>query len=389
MAYANTASGTVAGQTISGVKATGTSTGSIDVTLTQTSTAASLTKGDFTPSGNITGSAIAGGSIEVTVKDAASATAVTDLTYESYTPAGTIAAKATGGTSSVIATATFQADAAGTAITGTVSKPDVTITAGTEKTFATGLTGGSVASFTEGEFTPATIKSGFYTAGSDASLSAGTQASLTNQTTAKFVKKAHSFTVGTGEEAETLIISDVDITDTTYYTDAVTDRGTFTANELQTLTGGKATVIDTTKFDGGSKAADTFTANTLQDVSTDKVHDTPTAALAEAPTFTGDKFRVATTTDTVLKDVEFTGTAADVKLTGAKYLKQEINTATFSGTAATLGFEGTKAEGILVNGVNYDKATVNEATFTGAALELNVGDISVESKSVTVSPDAE
>ena len=75
LAYKSSATGTVAGQTITGVKATGTSAGSIEVGLTQTSTAATLTKSDYTPSGDITGSVTAVGSVSI-AKDADNGTQI-------------------------------------------------------------------------------------------------------------------------------------------------------------------------------------------------------------------------------------------------------------------------------------------------------------------------
>ena len=65
MAYADKASGTVAGQKISGIKATGTPNGDIDVTLEQTSTAATLTTSDYTPTGDVTGSVTAAGTVAI------------------------------------------------------------------------------------------------------------------------------------------------------------------------------------------------------------------------------------------------------------------------------------------------------------------------------------
>lgn len=75
LAKKDSATGTVAGQTITGVKATGTSTGSIAVALTQTSTAATLTKSDYTPSGDVTGSVIATGTVSI-AKDANNGTQI-------------------------------------------------------------------------------------------------------------------------------------------------------------------------------------------------------------------------------------------------------------------------------------------------------------------------
>ena len=69
LAKKNSATGTVEGQTISGLKAKGTTAGSIAVELTQTSTAASLTKSDYTPSGDVTGTVVANGTVSI-AKDA-------------------------------------------------------------------------------------------------------------------------------------------------------------------------------------------------------------------------------------------------------------------------------------------------------------------------------
>lgn len=70
LAYKDSASGTVAGQTISGVKATGNSAGSIDVALTQTATAATLAHEEYTPAGDVTGTVVANGSVGIAKSDA-------------------------------------------------------------------------------------------------------------------------------------------------------------------------------------------------------------------------------------------------------------------------------------------------------------------------------
>lgn len=168
---------------------------------------------------------------------------------------------------------------------GTVSAPTIDLTS-TEKTFATGLTGGKAASFTEGAFTPAAFQVGFYTAGSAATWTGKEYVAPTmgNATIGKFASEGIVATVGTGEDSETLIFS------TAGTADAVTAQGEFNAGSVNfgTFDGGKATVIDTTKFSGGSKAKDTFSANVLQTVETDTVNNV-TAATATAPTFTGTK----------------------------------------------------------------------------------------------------
>ena len=117
LAYKDSASGTVASQTISGVKATGTSAGSITVELEQSSHAMNST-GKYTPAGNVTGTVQTAGSIAVTTKhEDATAT----LTKGDYTPAGEVSVALSG--------ASFNA------ITGV----------------------GTQASFTEGAFTPASL----------------------------------------------------------------------------------------------------------------------------------------------------------------------------------------------------------------------------------------
>ena len=70
LAKKDSAKGTVAGQTISGVKATGNSAGSIDVALTQTATAATLDHEDYTPAGDVTGTVVANGSVGIAKSDA-------------------------------------------------------------------------------------------------------------------------------------------------------------------------------------------------------------------------------------------------------------------------------------------------------------------------------
>lgn len=86
LAYKDSAFGTVASQTISGVKANGQSAGSITVELEQSEHAMNST-GKFTPAGNVTGTVQTAGSIAVTAKyDAVDAV----LSKGDYTPAGTV-----------------------------------------------------------------------------------------------------------------------------------------------------------------------------------------------------------------------------------------------------------------------------------------------------------
>lgn len=141
LAAKDSASGTVAGQTISGVKASGQSAGSINVALEQSEHAMNST-GKFTPAGNVSGTVTVDGEIAVTAKYAA---ADATLTKGDYTPAGTVSA-----------------DFSHTATPATLTKGDYT-PAGDVSVALSGatfnaITGvGTQASFQEGTFTPASI----------------------------------------------------------------------------------------------------------------------------------------------------------------------------------------------------------------------------------------
>ena len=143
LAHKDSASGTVAGQTISGVKANGQSAGSITVELEQSEHAMNST-GKYTPAGNVTGTVATAGSISVTAKYAA---ADATLTKGDYTPAGTVSA-----------------DFSHTSTAATLTKGDYT-PAGDVSVALSGatfnaITGvGTQASFKEGAFTAATLDS--------------------------------------------------------------------------------------------------------------------------------------------------------------------------------------------------------------------------------------
>lgn len=100
------ATGTVPGQNITGVKATGSVTGKISVAIDQTSTAATLTKADYTPEGTVTGTVVADGTVatDVNVSDAAATLATAD-----YTPAGTVSVTPASGTVKAVKTVGTQA----------------------------------------------------------------------------------------------------------------------------------------------------------------------------------------------------------------------------------------------------------------------------------------
>ena len=383
MAYADKASGSGTVQTIDSITMKPVTVAG-NAAVTSKAADATLTKANYTPAGTITGSAISGGSIDVTLKDSTTKTEA-ELSTITYTPAGTIAAKE-GGSFSALKTATLgEVESGGVLVEGTVSAPAITLTS-EEATVATGLTGGSKASFTEGAFTPAAFQEGFYTAGHAATWTGASYNAPTmgEATTGKFASEGIVATVGSGADEETLIFSAAGTAD------AVTAQGTFNAGNVNfgTFNGGSATVIDTTKFSGGSKAADTFVANELQSVTTGKVNNVSAAALANAPVFTGKRYSVSTTSDTALKDVAFTATNSATIVNKVEYVKPEIDTATFSGTAANLGFKGTEVVDALVTGVSYDKADATAAFSVAVTPETDVITKTAQTVEIEVSPVA-
>ena len=382
MAYADTAKGSTTLQTVDSITMKEVTVAG-NATVTSKAADATLTKANYTPAGSITGSAISDGSVTVTLKDSATKTEA-DLGTTTYTPAGTIAAKE-GGSFSALKTATLgEVETGGVQIEGTVSAPTISLTAA-DKTFATGLTGGSKASFTEGAFTPAAIQTGFYTAGKAASWTGADYVAPTmgEASKAKFASEGVVAAID-AEDAECLTFT------TAATSDAVTAQGVFSAGNVDfgTFDGGSATAIDTTKFFGGSKAADNFVANELQSATTGKVSEVSAAALANAPVFTGKSYSVATTADTALKDVAFTATNSATIVNKVEYVKPVVDAATFTGTAATLGFAGTEVEDALVTGVSYDKADATAAFSVAVTPETDVITKTAKTVEIEVSPVA-
>ena len=306
-AYAAKGTATVGAQIVKGVKATGTSTGSLTGAMAYTATEISST-GKVTATGSVTGSAISDGSIAVTLKDAEAATAAT-VTAEAYKPAGSV-------------TSNFVADAKnGVAIAGTVSKPTATVTPATA-TVQEMKTPGTAYSITAGSVAKAAdSKSAFATEGVTASVN---------------------------EDTETLTFANAGTSQ------AVTASGavTYTAPQL-------------------SGALPTFGASAA--VMTGATVD------VSQPTFTGNKYSV---------NSSFAGTEVEnMKVTGVTYVKQAVNSATFTPVAAKLGFSGDEVD-VSVKG-SYDKANKGTLAFTGADISLNVGDITVPSQTIEVTPVTE
>lgn len=395
MAYADKASGSTTVQTIDSITMKEITVAG-NAAVTSKAADATLTKADYTPSGNIkigdavsseTNKVLTGGSISVTLKDSAEASNAVIAATTSYSPAGTISAKTENGSFSAIKTVALEANAEGNIqIQGSVGEQTVSLTS-TPKTFVTGLTNSTkkAATLTSGEFHPAAFQTGFYTAGSDASLKGGnyTAPTLGNATTGKFASEGIVATVGSGADEETLIFSAAGTAD------AVTAQGALTGGSVSfpTLEGGKATVIDISKFSGGSKDADVFEAEFIPTAETGTVNDVTAAKLAGF-NFVSDKYSLNTTSDTALKDVEFKPTNSATIPSQITYVKPEINAATFTATSAVLGFDGTKVEKALVTGVSYDKADATAAFSVAVTPETDVITKTAKTVEVEVTPVA-
>ena len=165
LAYKSSATGTVAGQTISDLKAKGNTAGTIAVGLTQTSTAATLTKSDYTPSGDVAGTVVANGTVSI-AKDAENGTQISGSVSAptvTVTPSTDTIKKVTSvGTLPTKAADTFTPNGddkftAGSKATWSAAVADETLsfsfTANTLPTF----TQGAKASFTEGAFSQGTL----------------------------------------------------------------------------------------------------------------------------------------------------------------------------------------------------------------------------------------
>lgn len=265
LAYANTASTTVSDYATGITGASYTPAGTVTATVGTSSTAATLTTTDYTPEGSVSGTVTPTGSVSIS-KDATN----------------------------------------GTQISGSNASSAVSITPTTESVLKGVKTAAVAPTFTEGAYTP-----GSFTKGT--AVTAATEGIVA--------------TVGTGDNAETLIF-------TTAATDNVMDYdATYTA---------------------GSKAADTFTAGSAAVFDTQTVWTGYSAATAAAQTFTGDKFAAT-----------FTGDTDNI----------------------SASFSGTTAEDALVTGVAYDKTTVSDLAFEGTAATITPT-LNKGNKTITVSPDA-
>ena len=315
LAHKDSATGTVTGQTITGVKATGTSTGSITVELQATEKDTSAA-GKFTPAGNVTGTVQTAGSIAVTAKyDAADAV----LSKGDYTPAGTV-------------TSDFGHSTAAAELIMSKHAPEGTVSVALSGNNFNAITGvGTQASFTEGEFTPASITKEDVTA---------------NYATEGLV----------GAVADECL--------------------TFTAAGIAAIT---ATKVN--GFDGGSKAADVFVANSLPTMAAQTVG-------VQSASFTGVEHECVSGVNydkATMTNLTFAGTKSEGALvTGVSYQKADIGSATFTGAEVDIAATFAGTEGDVNVAGKCNNYSVKTAEFNGAAIELAVGDIAVAEKTVTV-----
>ena len=229
-AYAAKGTATVAAKTVNGVKATGKSTGSLTGAMAYTATEISST-GKVTAAGSVTGSAISGGSIAVTLKDAEAATAAT-VTAEAYKPAGSV-------------TSNFVADAKnGVAIAGTVSKPTATVTPATA-TVQEMKTPGTAYSITEGSVEKAAdAKRAFATEGVVASVtgetltfvSAGTAQAVTASGAVDYTAPVLSGALPTfGASAAVMTGATVDVSQPTFTGNKYAINSSFDGTEVANM----------------------------------------------------------------------------------------------------------------------------------------------------------
>ena len=252
LAHKDSATGTVAGQTISGVKATGTTTGSINVALEATQK--NITSaGKYTPAGNISGTVTPTGNVTVTVSNSA---ADATLTKGDYTPAGSVSVALTGTSFDKITSVGTQAQFTEGAFTAaTLEKEDVSANYATE-----GIVGS-----VQGEtltFTAAGIAA--ITASKINSFDGGSKAADTFVANSLPTKEAHTIGVEsatfTGTLAEDLVVTKVSYAKANAeaaatFTGNVNDiTATFAGTEGDIAVTGKANdyAVKTAEFNGAA-----------------------------------------------------------------------------------------------------------------------------------------
>ena len=257
LAHKDEATGTVAGETISGVKATGTSTGSINVALTAGSETINST-GSYTPAGSVTGGKVtAAGSVAIVVTNA---DAQATLATADYQPTGDVnVVPATTEIQVVKSKGTAASFVEGEFTAATLDREDVTANYATEglvgkvedecltftaaaldaitATKVNGFTGGSKAADSWTANVPAEIETKTVATGIASSTFTGAVAEGLKVTGVTYQKHDGASATFTGSE--------VDVTGATFSGDAAT---------IEVAGNGKTYAIDTenTKFNGAA-----------------------------------------------------------------------------------------------------------------------------------------
>ena len=242
LAYKDTAAATLTDYATGINGAEYTPDGGVEVKLNSTSTAMSST-GTFTPAGNVTGNVTAAGSVAI-ARD----------------------------------------DANGTAVSGTVSAPTVTVTPATTKVQHIDSLG-TLPSYTAAKYTAPSVA----------------------EAKAQFAAEG--------------LVAAMDATDT--------EMLVFTAAS-------KADALTATGFNAGSYTAAEFNAGALPTFGAAQTVVTGIEkAEATAPVFTGDKFGATFAGSQVAITANFAGTEGNINVTG-NYDKAGVESATFTGTKATI-----------------------------------------------------
>lgn len=228
LAKKDSATGTVAGQTISGIKATGNSAGSIDVVLTQTPTAATVATKTQAITGGVTGTVVANGSVGIAKSDAGtqisgsvSAPTVTVTpstdTIKKVTSVGTLPTKAA---DTFVANGddvfTQGSQAAWSASVDNNETLSFSFTANTLPTF----TQGTKASFTEGAFTQGTLPT---LADAGTTVVTGITSATASAPVFTGDKFAASFTGASADISATFAGDSIQVVDTVTYNKAAVD----------------------------------------------------------------------------------------------------------------------------------------------------------------------
>ena len=224
------------------------------------------------------------GSVNVTLKHASTAMASSGT----FTPAGNVTGNVTAAGTVSIA----RDDANGTAVSGTVSAPTITVTPTTTQVQHIDSVG-TLPTYTAAQYVAPSV-----TETSAQFASAGLVATYVNKTEEGAAE----------EEKECLVFS--------------------AASTAAALTG--------TGFNAGSYTAAEFNAGTLPTLGAAHTVVTDIAsATATAPTFTGDKFGATFAGSQVAIAAEFAGTEGNVSVSG-NYDKAGVESAAFAGTEATI-----------------------------------------------------